>query len=158
MDPAEHRQRLLRIGEIAKALGTTTKALRHYERMGVLRPPQRSDQDYRVYDENDLWRARQVVNLRRIGLSIEEIRGLFEPELNGTTRRRLLLGLLDEKLRDTDEMLGILQGRREDLAARYFALVDTPRERVGTCICDALIAPCNCGVASDSSDDPDAMV
>jgi DNA-binding transcriptional MerR regulator len=144
MDAAEQKERSLRIGEIAKALGTTTKALRHYERMEILRPPQRTEKGYRIYDQNDLRRARQVVNLRRIGLSIEQIHDLLKHTPGGATRRQLLLGLLDEKLRDTDEMLGVLQGRRDDLAARYIALLDTPRERVGTCICDALILPCEC--------------
>lgn len=152
MDVAEQKQRSLRIGELANTLGTTTKTLRHYERMGILRPPQRTVKGYRIYDENDLSRARQVVDLRRIGLSIEEIRDLLEDTSGAPTRRQRLLGLLDEKLRDTDEMLGVLQGRRDDMAARYFALLDTPRERAGSCICDALMMSCSC---RDKSDRPD---
>ena len=70
MDAPEQNQRSLRIGELAKVLGTTTKTLRHYERMEILHPPQRTDKGYRIYDESDLRRARQVVDLRRIGLSI----------------------------------------------------------------------------------------
>ncbi len=155
MDAAEQNQRSLRIGELAKVLGTTTKTLRHYERMEILHPPQRTDKGYRIYDESDLRRARQVVDLRRIGLSIEEIRDLFKNIPGGATRRQRLLGLLDEKLRDTDEMLGVLQGQRDDLAARYFGLLDTPRQRVGTCICDALIMPCKCRDVPDRLDDSD---
>ena len=155
MDAAEQNQRSLRIGELAKVLGTTTKTLRHYERMEILHPPQRTDKGYRIYDESDLRRARQVVDLRRIGLSIEEIRNLFKTIPGGATRRQRLLGLLDERLRDTDEMLGVLQGQRDDLAARYVGLLDTPRQRVGTCICDALILPCNCRDTPDRPDDSD---
>jgi len=155
MDAAEQNQRSLRIGELAKVLGTTTKTLRHYERMEILHPPQRTDKGYRIYDESDLRRARQVVDLRRIGLSIEEIRDLFKNIPGVATRRQRLLGLLDEKLRDTDEMLGVLQGQRDDLAARYVGLLDTPRQRVGTCICDALMMPCNCRDAPDRPDDSD---
>ena len=158
MDAAEQNERSLRIGELAKALGITTKTLRHYERMEILRPPERTDKGYRIYDESDLRRARQVVDLRRIGLSIEEIRDLLKHAPGGATRRQRLLGLLDEKLRDTDETLSVLQGRRDDLAARYFALLDTPRDRVGTCICDALILPCNCRDAPNRSDDSDLIV
>ena len=108
MDAAEQNQRSLRIGELAKALGTTTKTLRHYERMEILHPPQRTDKGYRIYDESDLRRARQVVDLRRIGLSIEEIRDLLKHAPGGANRRQRLLGLLDEKLRDTDETLSVL--------------------------------------------------
>jgi len=158
MDVAEQKQRSLRIGELAKTLGTTTKTLRHYERMGILSPPQRTINGYRIYDENDLSRARQVVDLRRIGLSIEEIRDLFNHAPGGPTRRQHLLGLLDEKLRDTDEMLGVLQGRRDDMAARYIALLDTPSTHVGTCICNALMMPCSCSDEPDRAEDADASV
>jgi len=158
MDAAEQKQRSLRIGELANTLGTTTKTLRHYERMGILSPPQRTVNGYRIYDEDDLLRARQVVNLRRIGLAIEEIRDLLEEAPGGPTRRQRLLGLLDEKLRDTDEMLGVLQGQRDDMASRYIALLDTPSTHVGTCICNALLMPCSCPDEPDRAEDSDAGV
>ncbi|MCH9765697.1 MAG: MerR family DNA-binding transcriptional regulator, partial [Alphaproteobacteria bacterium] len=55
----------MRIGELAKALGTTTKTLRHYERMSLLRPPQRTENDHRIYGEADLRNAREIMGLRR---------------------------------------------------------------------------------------------
>jgi hypothetical protein len=55
-----------------------------------------------------------------------------------------LLALLDEKLREMDVTLGVLQGRREDLAARHLGLLAAPRGRNGDCICAALLQPCNC--------------
>jgi len=51
---------------------------------------------------------------------------------------------MDEKLCDTDENLVVLQGRRDDLAARHQALLSTPRDRPTDCICDALLSPCTC--------------
>jgi len=73
-DVTKSTERLLRIGELAKELGTTTKTLRHYEQMSLLRPPQRTEKDHRVYDETDLRQAQEIMGLRRIGLSIDEIR------------------------------------------------------------------------------------
>ena len=155
MDTAEQKARLLRVGALAKALGTTTKTLRHYEKMGLLGKPQRTDIGHRVYDENDMRCAREIMGLRRIGLSIDEILSLLTPEPGGPTRRQQLLGLLDEKLRDTDETLSVLQGQRDDLSARYFALLDTPHQRVGTCLCDALLLPCTCRHKADRPDNFD---
>ena len=60
--------------------------------------------------------------------------------------------LLDEKLRDIDETLAILQGRRDDLAARNLSLFDTPRERADSCICNALLIPCSCFNTADTED------
>ena len=132
-----------RIGEIAKLLGVTEKTLRHYERVGLLRPPQRTAHSYRMYDDNDMRRASHVMGLRGLGLSLEEIRSLLNVDKGGRTRRKRLLGLLDEKLHEIDVNLAVLQGKRDDLAARYLALLDAPPDRDGDCTCAALVA-CNC--------------
>jgi hypothetical protein len=58
--------------------------------------------------------------------------------------RQRLLALLDEKLREMDVALGVLQGRREDLAARHLGLLGAPRDRDGSCICAALLLHCTC--------------
>jgi DNA-binding transcriptional MerR regulator len=136
--------RMLRIGELAKALGITTKTLRHYEKMGLITPSGRTLADYRVYDVEDQRRARNVIGLRSIGLSIPEIHGLFDAETSGQNVRQRLLGHLDEKLRETEETLSVLQGRRDDLAARSMSLFDTPQDRSKDCICAALMRPCDC--------------
>lgn len=150
MTVAKQDKGLMRIGEFAKALDTTAKTLRHYERMGLLQPPQRTDKDYRLYDATDLRRARQILGLRRLGLSIEDILSLLEDDDHDITRRQRLLGVLDQKLQEIDQTLGVLQGQRDDLAARYMALLDTPRERVGTCLCAALLMDCRCDQATRS--------
>ena len=148
-------QIVLRIGELAKRLGTTTKTLRHYERMGLLQPSDRTSGGYRVYDRQDQRRAEQVMALRRLGLTIEEVHNLFNWRPDGVTVRQQLLGLLDEKLRDIDETLGILQGRRDDLATRYLSLLDTARDQEGKCICAAVLQPCRCSKSkSQSTDNP----
>lgn len=143
---------MLRIGELAKALKTTTKTLRYYERIGLLLSVRRTGSGYRMYDEEAMRRAREVIGLRRLGLSIEEVHDLLHHDPGGTTRRLQLLGLLDEKLRDIDETLAILQGRRDDLAARNLSLFDTPRERMDSCICNALLVPCSCINTVDTED------
>ena len=47
----------MRIGQLAAALGTTTKTLRFYERIGLLRQAARSDSGYRLYDRAAMDRA-----------------------------------------------------------------------------------------------------
>lgn len=133
----------IRIGELAKILGTSTKTLRFYEARGLLVQPARSAAGYRLYGPDSVRRARKVVELRRMGLSIQELQKLLKPD-DGSTRRQRLLASLDEKLRQQDLELGILQGRRDDLAARYEALLTTPSDRPADCVCDALLIPCHC--------------
>ncbi|MBA3775651.1 MAG: MerR family transcriptional regulator [Betaproteobacteria bacterium] len=136
-------QRGLRIGQLAKLLGTTTKTLRFYESVGLLSPPRRSAAGYRVYDDAAAVQARRLLGLRRLDLNVRQLQDLLASGAESTLRRRLL-ALMDEKLRDRYLDLGILQGRCDDLAARHQALLMTPRDRPQHCVCDALFTPCSC--------------
>ena len=133
----------LRIGELAKRLGTTTKTLRFYEQIGLLRPAQRSESAYRLYDDDAVATARLVIVLRHLELTIPELLQLLRDD-GVTTRRQRLLALMDERLRGIYLELSVLQGRCDDLAARHAALLATPRARPPGCVCDALLQRCTC--------------
>ncbi len=141
------KPRGLRIGELAKTLGTTTKTLRFYEQIGLLEPVQRSESAYRLYDSEAVETARLVVGLRHLELTIPELQQLLHDD-GVTSRRRRLLALMDERLRRLYLELSVLQGRSDDLAARHAALLATPRDRPDDCVCDALLRPCTCGAVA----------
>lgn len=133
----------LRIGELAKHLGTTPKTLRFYEQIGLLGQAQRSESAYRLYDDEAVETARLVIGLRHLELTIPELQDLLRED-GKTTRRQRLLALMDERLRRMELELSVLQGRCDDLSARHSALLATPRDRPPQCICDALLRPCTC--------------
>jgi DNA-binding transcriptional MerR regulator len=66
------------IGEFAAATRLSPKALRLYDELGLL-PPARVDPDsgYRWYAEDQVERARLVAMLRRIGLSLREVKQIL---------------------------------------------------------------------------------
>ncbi len=65
------------IGELATMSGTTERALRHYEDLGLLSPA-RGENGYRRYSEKDVERLQQVLLFRACGMGLSEIRGLLE--------------------------------------------------------------------------------
>lgn len=142
--------RMLRIGELAQELDTTTKTIRHYERVGLLEPPVRTESGYRMYGAAAIGRARLVVGLRRLGLSVDQVRSILNDGDKASTLRQRLLGILDQQLAEIGLSLSVLQGRQEDLASRYHALLSTPRDRPSDCVCDALMIPCTCGRSESS--------
>ncbi|GAA2402582.1 MerR family transcriptional regulator [Streptomyces glaucosporus] len=73
--------REMRIGELARATGTTPRALRHYEQAGLL-PSERAPNGYRVYDERAVVRVRNIRFLLDVGLTLEDVR-VFVPCLDG---------------------------------------------------------------------------
>jgi DNA-binding transcriptional MerR regulator len=65
-------------GDLARATGSTVRAIRHYEAEGLLRPAEVSDGGHRRYGEAELERLRLIADLRAVGLSLCEIRSILE--------------------------------------------------------------------------------
>ncbi|WP_045742168.1 MerR family transcriptional regulator [Actinoplanes rectilineatus] len=65
------------IGELAREAGVTIRALRYYEKAGLLTPA-RSANGYRHYDEVALRQVAQIRELTALGLSVEETRPFVE--------------------------------------------------------------------------------
>jgi DNA-binding transcriptional MerR regulator len=132
------------IGELADLLGVTPKTLRHYETIGLVPRAARTRNGYRDYSSEAVRRARLIVDLRSLGLSIETVQKLLVPD--GRTLRKRLLGVLDQQINDQALQIAILQGRRDDLEGRYHALLSQPATAPADCICGALMRACDCAL------------
>lgn len=94
--------KLYRTHEFAGHAGVTAKALRHYERLGLLKPG-RTGAGYRLYSESDRMRLEQIMALKFLGIPLREIRALLdggEPSLAEALRRQR--GWLQEKQRELE--------------------------------------------------------
>ncbi|MEE6260773.1 MerR family transcriptional regulator [Plantactinospora sonchi] len=67
----------MRAGEVARRAGVTVRALRYYERVGLV-VPTRSPNGYRDYDPVAVRQAREIRELTGLGLSVEETRPFVE--------------------------------------------------------------------------------
>jgi MerR family transcriptional regulator, thiopeptide resistance regulator len=70
-------EKLYRVHQFAKLAGVTVKALRHYDRLGLLTPA-RSEAGYRLYQLGDLARLQQIIALKSVGLPLRHIRTLLD--------------------------------------------------------------------------------
>ena len=71
-----------RAKQFATLAGVTVRALHHYDRMGLLRPKNRSQAGYRLYSNRDFARLEQIVVLKFLGMPLKQIRRLLEPDAN----------------------------------------------------------------------------
>ncbi|MFI1172376.1 MerR family transcriptional regulator [Streptomyces melanogenes] len=71
----------MRIGELAKATGTTARALRHYEQAGLI-ASERAANGYRVFDDRTVVRVRNIRHLLAAGLTLDDVQ-VFLPCLDG---------------------------------------------------------------------------
>ena len=63
----------MRIGELAGLVGTSTRAIRHYHRIGLLAEPARKANGYREYSLRDAVELARVRRLTELGLSLDEV-------------------------------------------------------------------------------------
>lgn len=67
------------IGEFAKLGGITTETLRHYDRVGILKPIHVDDiTNYRYYSVLQYERLAVILEMRNLGMKIEEIKDFLE--------------------------------------------------------------------------------
>jgi DNA-binding transcriptional MerR regulator len=125
---------LLRIQEVAAETGLTTRTIRYYEELGLLKPAARSEGSYRLFDPDDLERLRFIKGLRDdAGFSLAEIGQLLEDDLarvrnrtrfRSTTDKAERRAILDDALGRVDRQVATLQtkiGRLEAMIAEAHA-------------------------------------
>ena len=70
----------MKINEVEERVGVSKANIRFYEKQGLLNPA-RGANGYRVYEEADVLVLQQIVILRKLGLSVEQIGKIFSGEL-----------------------------------------------------------------------------
>ena len=72
-------KKYLSVGEAAKAVHTTSETLRHYDRIGLVKPSKTDEwTNYRYYTEQDIVRLNTVRALQLMDLSLQEIKKVLE--------------------------------------------------------------------------------
>ncbi|MED4953194.1 MerR family transcriptional regulator [Paenibacillus macerans] len=108
----------MRIGELTERAGVTQRTVRYYESIGLLPSGEREGNGHHYYTEETVARLRKIDQLKKLGLSLEEIRDVIElyfTDPSGVQPKRKVLGLLRQHLADTDEKLEALGQFRADL-------------------------------------------
>ena len=75
------------IGELATSFGVTLRTLRFYEKRGLLKPRRRGMA--RLYDAQDRERLALILQGKRLGFTLTEIRALVSPSQAGADSRAL---------------------------------------------------------------------
>ena len=70
---AGEEEHMRTVGELADLAGVTVRTLHHYDEIGLLSPSARSPAGYRLYDEADLLRLRQILFYRELDFPLDDI-------------------------------------------------------------------------------------
>ena len=142
-------QKYFSIGEAAKAANTTSETLRHYDRIGLVKPGKKDEwTNYRYYTEQDIVRLNTVRALQLMDLPLKEIKKVLEyddlekivdfleraeekagEKIAALQYSRAKIGLAkadyERKLRGREDMTGTVL---KDIAERVILLSDTLEE------------------------------
>jgi DNA-binding transcriptional MerR regulator len=128
----------MRIGELAEQSGVTAKALRHYERVGLL-VPARTESGYRDYPTAALGRVQFILAGRRVGLSLRELRQILDVRDQGDAPCTRALALIDKRLREVQERIASLSALQAELSAVAEAgRLINPADCDEACICTVI--------------------
>lgn len=116
------RERLMTVGELARRTGTSAKAIRQFEGLGLIYSAGRSEANYRLFDESAIWCVQVIGNLRSLGLTIKEIQQLAAVYLDRPgepigPRLAALLDRAEQRIEQRREELDLIQRRIRDFRA-----------------------------------------
>jgi MerR family transcriptional regulator, repressor of the yfmOP operon len=139
--PTGSRPASLRIGDVARLVGTTPRTIRYYEEIGLLaEAPARPSGRHRLYTDAEVERLREVMRLKELlGVSLEELKTLLtaeeaRAEVRAQLRREDVDSirrreLLSEALGHIDRQLELVRHRAAELGKLEEELSET-RKRV----------------------------
>lgn len=109
------------IGQLARESETEAQTIRFYERRGLLAKPERTESNYRVYDNKAVERLTFIKRAKEIGFTLKDI--------------KVLLGMADGKIRRCDDVrefaetrLARIRSQITDLKAMEKTLADLVRQ------------------------------
>lgn len=101
-------QGYMTVGEMAKRMGVTVRTLQYYHREGLLTPSLESEGGRRLYSGKDLIRLHQILSLKSLGFSLDDIRTRLMPldtPVDVAEALSAQAGLIREKLAALSESL-----------------------------------------------------
>jgi MerR family transcriptional regulator, mercuric resistance operon regulatory protein len=105
----------LRSGELARQAGVSSDTLRHYERLGLLAKPPRSNGGYRDYPGQTLERVHLIRRALAVGFSLPELSAILKIRDAGGVPCHRVRVLAEAKLAAVGEKIGELVAMRRQL-------------------------------------------
>ena len=118
----------MRISELAQRTGVSTHALRHYERLGLLRPA-RTAGGYRDYAESSRRDVVFIAMSRKIGFSLKAIAEHLPAYRSGRLGCDDMIGAMHARIAEIDGEMAALRAQRAQVADHVRWLREQKRKR-----------------------------
>jgi DNA-binding transcriptional MerR regulator len=118
-------EKVYRIGELARRANVTTRTVRYYEGLGLLKTQPRTDGGQRYYSDKDLIYITRIVQLKKYGLQLDEIGNIIRmgnEDASGQKRRlellkqyRVLISRNLQRIKDIEALIRELEWHMRQL-------------------------------------------
>lgn len=107
----------MKINEVARITGLTSKTIRFYEEKGVISAPNRGENGYRVYSDAHINELHMIRRARLVGFNLDESRELLLLSRDPSLRSADVKAKALTKVSEIDEKIAELQAMKNTLAA-----------------------------------------
>lgn len=115
----------MKIHEFAEKAGVTVKTLLYYDKIGLLTPLKNDSTGYRIYREEDFIKLQQIVTLKFIGLSLDEIKNvLCATEENLKDMISIQKEALEKKKKHIESVITVFEKAENQIKKSGFLEVD----------------------------------
>jgi DNA-binding transcriptional MerR regulator len=109
------------VQKLAELAGVSTRTLRYYDEIGILKPARINSSGYRIYGQAEVDRLQQIMFYRELDISLENIKEIISaPDFDGATalrdhRKKLLerKEQLEKLIANVDKTIALAEGRME---------------------------------------------
>lgn len=103
----------MKIGELAEISGTTTRTIRYYEELGLLKPSKHSRGGFRLYSKKELEKLYLINHLKTLNFSLTKIKRILEIGANSKTGKdmasNMILVLKEQHEEATEKIAGYME-------------------------------------------------
>ena len=120
MEEMKEGEEITPIGDLAIALGLTTRTIRYWEEVGIIESVQRSDGATRGFTPYFVRRLKFIMKLKELGLTIKEMQDLYSAYGEAKQTERMvprLVEILDEHIDKIDEKMSKLASLRKEIVS-----------------------------------------
>ncbi len=105
----------MNISDVAKLTGLTAKSIRLYEEKGLIQPPGRGENSYRIYSQQHVNDLLLIARAKRVGFSLEECKSLVSMAHDPQRKSLVVKEKAQEKLEQVSKKLAELELIRDQL-------------------------------------------
>ena len=119
------------ISQLAHAAEVPTTTVRYYERVGLVRPEDRSVGNYRLYSDESLQKLKFIRTAQAIGFTLDDVKSLLSAPDSSAASCRQVQSLIEERLAEVAQRLKDLRHIQQVLKSALVKCQET--ERVNCC-------------------------